>query len=88
MLDVGPVTAHGSIYPYGYNSESTGIEFVMQDLRPMQWENTGHIWLKGALYAEYNTQNIRVAEIRKNVPSIKLDGGCGYGAVSGTYILL
>lgn len=83
VLDIGPVTANYSTFPQGTNASSTGIEFVMQDLRPLNWLNTGSIWLKGALYAEWDTRNMRVAQVREATSSVKLDGGNTLGAISG-----
>lgn len=83
VLDIGPITANYSSFPQGTNANSTGIEFVMQDFRPLQWLNTGSIWLQGALYAEWDTRNIQVSQIRENTSSIKLDGGNALGAISG-----
>lgn len=81
VLDIGPVTVTNSDFPYNPNS-SDGVEYKMQDLRPTTWVNDGNIWLKGSLYAEWDITNIRVAEIRTEEGTIKLDGGARYGARS------
>lgn len=77
VLDKGPIIGGEEA---GTNSDSTGVEFKMQDFRPTLWKNDGNIWLKGSMYAEWDIKNIRVAEIRRD--SIKLDGGAEYGARS------
>jgi len=76
VLDQGPIISGST----PTNTESTGVEFKMQDFRPTMWQNDGNIWLKGSMYAEWDIKNIRVAEIRRE--SIKLDGGAEYGARS------
>ncbi|MDF2922424.1 MAG: hypothetical protein K0R57_1338 [Paenibacillaceae bacterium] len=83
VLDIGPVTVSYSSFPQGTNANSTGIEYVMQDLRPLSWLNTGDIWIKGALYAEWNIQNHQVNAIHPATNSVKLKGGTALGAVSG-----
>lgn len=82
VLDVGPVTSGSGNFNNGYNSDSTGTEFVMQDLRPTMWENDGNIWLYGNLAVEWAKRHSRVAEIRTATSSIKLEGGVVEGAVS------
>lgn len=81
VLDIGPVTVTNSNFAYDPDS-STGVEYEMQDLRPTAWVNDGNIWLKGSLYAEWDITNIRVAEIRTEKGTVKLDGGARYGARS------
>ncbi len=79
VLDEGPIFMGNNA---GTNLDSTGVEFEMQDFRPLTWVNDGNIWLKGSLYAEWDIKNFHVAEIREATKSIKLEGSAWYGARS------
>ena len=89
VLHVGAITAPSSVLgPQGTNADDPDVRFEMTDLRPTLWENDGNIWLKGALYAEWDITNIRVKDIDSKNGVMRLDGGCGYGArkmVTNTY---
>jgi len=85
VIDIGKITVdYSDLGPKGTNDESTGIEYMMTDLRPTGWYNDGKIWLTGSLYAEWAINTIRIAEIKEETGSIKLAGHTGLGAKSST----
>ncbi|OAS16420.1 right-handed parallel beta-helix repeat-containing protein [Paenibacillus oryzisoli] len=83
VLDIGPVTASYSSFAQGTNASSTGIEFVEPNNRPFKWLDNDNIWLNGSLFAEWDTRNLRISDIKQSSSSIKLAGGTTLGALSG-----
>ena len=82
VLHIGYVSASYSDWPAGTNKDDPDIRFEMTDLRPTLWENDGHIWLNGSVYAEWEISNIRVKEANISTGVMRLDGGSKLGAKS------
>ncbi len=76
VYDVGPTTkGSGSTGDTG-----EGFEFKFVDPRPLSWENTEQIFIKGSFYIEYLTSTKRVRSINPERMSIRTFDHEEYGA--------
>ena len=61
-------------------STDTGAEFMVEDIRPFSWVNTGDIWFYGSVYEEWRSMNFKVAEFNPETRSIRTAKGNEWGA--------
>ena len=61
-------------------SEDTGAEFMIEDIHPFSWVDTGDIWIYGSVYAEWRRMNFKIAEFNPETRSIRTAEGNEWGA--------
>ena len=61
-------------------STDTGAEFMIEDIHPFSWVDTGDIWFYGSVYDEWRRMNFKVAEFNPETRSIRAAEGNEWGA--------
>lgn len=78
VIDSGDVTtAAGKTGEY--RVKGNGFEFVMSSSRPLNWENTGNIWMYGYWYEEWDKQYIQVRHFDAKKNSVRSVHSDPYG---------
>ena len=73
--DVGEV-GFKSVANIGFGG---GSSYVMSDLRPLEWENTGRIYVRGSFFAEWWKAVGRITDIDSEKKTITTNGFIGWG---------
>ena len=61
-------------------STDIGVEFMVEDIRPFSWVNTGDIWFYGSVYEEWRKFNFPISEFNAKTRSIRTSWGNEWGA--------
>lgn len=61
-------------------STDIGVEFMVEDIRPFSWVNTGDIWFYGSVYEEWRKYNFPISEFNPETRSIRTSWGNEWGA--------
>ena len=86
-LNIAASTDENGVVQYKENgellnivSEDTGAEFMIEDIHPFSWVDTGDIWIYGSVYEEWRRMNFKIAEFNPETRSIRTAKGNEWGA--------
>jgi len=86
-MNIAASTDENGVVQYKENGEllnivstDTGAEFMVEDIHPFSWVNTGDIWFYGSVYEEWRRMNFKVAEFNPETRSIRTAAGNEWGA--------
>lgn len=80
-VKTGEILDPGPRVDFGEEDDGRGFEFVLDDLTPTTWKNTGELYMFGAFAREWSIYDVRIREIKEN--SIRGDRHAQYGARAG-----